>query len=416
MKLPFELFLALRYLKPKREFVWVITLLSLVGVLLGVGVLVLVISVFRGFERDIREKVIGFTAHVTVLNYGILNDADALYPKIEALAGVRAVSPFVGGPVLVEFRQRISTPFVRGIDPAREDKALGLARFIVEGEFLLEGEAVLVGQGFADRNGVRVGDKLMVFSPRHFEEMRKAAEQGQKVAFLPTELLVTGVFNTGYGVYDENFILTSLEMAQHMYNIEEGVHGIAVRLDDPMRAEATRDAINAFLERPAQAQTWMDLNRQLFGAIATERNVMFFLLVFIIIVAGFGLTSTLITLTVQKSREIGLAKALGATEGQVLRVFVLYGLVVGVVGTALGLASGLLLTHFRNQAASLLAKVLGVEIFPYEIYHFAEIPADIHWDSVAIIAISAVVICGVAALLPAWRAARLAPARALRYE
>lgn len=416
MKLPFELFLALRYLKPKREFVWVITLLSLLGVLLGVGVLVVVISVFRGFERDIREKVIGFTAHVTVSNSGIMNQPEEIYPKIEALPGVHAVSPFVGGPVLVEFRQRISTPFVRGIDPDREDKATGLRKFIVDGEFLLEGEAVLVGRGFADRNSIAVGDKIMIFSPRHFEEMRRAAERGEKAAFLPTELLVTGIFSTGYGVYDENFILTSLDMARYMYNIEDGVHGIAVRLTDPMRADETKAAINAFLKRPARAETWMDMNRQLFGAIATERNVMFFLLVFIIIVAGFGLTSTLITLTVQKSREIGLAKALGATEGQVVRVFVLYGLIVGVVGTALGLAGGVLLTEFRNQAASLLAKVLGVEIFPYEIYHFAEIPADIHWGSVVIICVSAVAICGVGALLPAWRAAWLDPARALRYE
>jgi len=416
VKLPFELFLALRYLKPKREFVWVITLLSLLGVVLGVGVLVVVISVFRGFERDIRDKVIGFTAHVTVLNYGIMTQPDELYPKIEALPGVQAVSPFVGGPVLIEFKQRISTPFVRGIDPEREEKAMGLRRFIVEGEFLLEGEAVLIGRGFADRNGIGVGDKLMIFSPRHFEEMRKGAERGEKVAFLPTELIVTGIFSTGYGVYDENFVLTSLDMARYMYNIEDGVHGIAVRIADPLRANETRDAINAFLTRPARAQTWMDLNRQLFGAIATERNVMFFLLVFIIVVAGFGLTSTLITLTVQKSREIGLAKALGATEWQVIRVFVLYGLIVGLVGTALGLASGLLLTEFRNQAASLLAKVLGVEIFPYEIYHFAEIPADIHWGSVAAISISAIAICGIGALLPAWRAAWLEPARALRYE
>lgn len=416
MKLPFEFFLALRYLKPRREFVWVITLLSLLGVMLGVGVLVIVISVFRGFEREIRDKVIGFTAHVTVLNYGIIQDPEPLYGKIEAIPGVTGVSPFVGGPVMIEFRQRIATPFVRGIDPERENKATGIGRYIIKGEFLLENEAVLVGQGFAERNNIAVGDKLMVFSPRNFEELRHAVDKGQKVAFLPTELLVTGIFSTGYGVYDENFILTSLDMARYMYNIEDGVHGIAVRLDDPMRAPGVRDAINAFLKRPAHAQTWMDLNRQLFGAIATERNMMFFLLIFIIIVAGFGLTSTLITLTVQKSREIGLAKALGATEGQVLRVFLLYGLVVGALGTALGLAGGLFITHFRNEAASLLARVLGVEIFPYEIYHFAEIPADIQWGSVAVISVSAVIICGLGALLPAWRAAWLAPARALRYE
>lgn len=416
MKLPFELFLALRYLRPKRTFVSIITVLSLLGVMLGVMVLIIVISVMSGFERDLREKVMGFTAHITITNYEILKDYQTILRRAEKDSDVVGVSPFVMGPVLVNFQERISTPAIRGIDPAREESVIGLKHFIVAGEFFLEGEAVIIGEQYAEKNNIEIGDKILVFSPRHIEEFRRAEKTGKQETALPTELLVTGIFSTGMYDYDANFILTSLETAQVLYGLRDGVHGIALRLKDPMQAPTVKNRLNQDLSAPIRAYTWMDLNRQLFSAIAVERKVMFFLLLFIVVVAAFGLTSTLITITVQKSREIGLLKALGAKEYQILWVFLSHGLVVGIVGSVLGLGSGLLLLRFRNGVAQFLSQAFGIEIFPDEIYQFTSIPAQINQQSIAIICLSAVVICVLAALIPAWNGARLQPARALRYE
>lgn len=416
MKLPFELFLSLRYLKPKRTFVSIITILSLLGVMLGVMVLIIVISVMSGFEKELQDKVMGFTAHVTVSNYEILKPYAPLVSLVEKDKDVIGVSPFVMGPVLVNFHERISTPAIRGIDPKREAAVTGLKHFIVAGEFFLEGEAVVIGEQYAARNKIAVGDKISIFSPRHIEEFQRAARNGKQVATLPTDLLVTGIFSTGLYDYDANFILTSLETAQELYGLGNGVHGIAIRLKDPLKAADFKARINAKLKAPIQAYTWMDLNRQLFSAIAVERNVMFFLLLFIVVVAAFGLTSTLITITVQKSREIGLLKALGAKQFQILWVFLSHGLVVGILGSMLGLGSGLFLLKFRNGVARFLSEVLGIEIFPNEIYQFTSIPAQIDEKSLVFICLSAIVICVLAALIPAWNAARLQPARALRYE
>ncbi len=414
--LPFELFVALRHLSPKRTFVSVITVLSLLGVVLGVMVLIVVISVMSGFERDLREKVLGFTAHVTVTSHGIMEDPAGVLRVIESNPEVLGASPFVTGPVLIEYAKRISTPFVRGVMPGRDEKVMGLRRYLDQGEFLVEGEGVVVGARYAAKQGIEVGDKLLVFSPRNVEEFRKASESGQRAVYLPTELVVTGTFSTGMYDYDANFILASLETAQRLYNLDGGVHGIAVRVREPLQAERVKKALNPLLEPPVRAWTWMDLNRQLFSAIAVERNVMFFLLLFIIVVAAFGLASTLITVTVQKARDIGVLKALGASEGQILRIFLAHGFVVGVLGSGSGLLAGLGLLRARNEAAQLLARVFGIEIFPYEIYQFAAIPAQVNERNLVVICVSAVVICVLAALFPAWRAASLPPARALRSE
>ncbi len=416
MKMPFELFLALRYLRPKRTFVSMISVLSLTGVLLGVMVLILVISVMSGFERDLRDKVLGFTAHITVTNYGILDNPIPIEKVLESQPGVLGISPFITGPVLVEFQNRISTPYVRGIDPEREKTILGIEKYVVQGEFFLEGDSAIIGARFAERNGVAVGDKLLVFSPKNVEDFRRSSTTGEHVAYLPTELMVTGIFSTGMFDYDSTFMLVNLETAQQLYNLRGGVHGIAMRVADPLKADEIKKRLNPLLTAPVQAYSWMDLNRQLFSAIAVERNVMFFLLLFIIVVAAFGLSSTLITITVQKSHEIGVLKALGASERQLLCVFLAYGWIVGLTGGLLGVGSGLFLLHYRNEAAQLLASTLGVEIFPYEIYQFASIPAEVSIQNIVTITISAVLLCTLAALIPAWNAARLQPARALRYE
>jgi lipoprotein-releasing system permease protein len=423
----FSLFLALRYLKPKRTFLSIITLVSILGVTLGVMVLILVISVMTGFERELTRKVIGFDAHLMISNSGVMDDWPEVMKQVSANKAVTAVAPFVQGPVLVEFQNRRMAPKVRGIDPDLEGKVTNIRDFIIAGSFDLDGDKAVLGSELARTLGAGVGDKISVFSPGNLtqiiEELDRVEKQGDKTSasalkqmILPTELTVTGIFESGRYLYDSEFLLVPLHIGQEIYNLGGGAHGLAVKTLDPFMADKVKDELNDSLTPPNMALTWIDLNKQLFDAIRMERNVMFFLLLFIILVAAFGIMNTLITVTVQKTREIGIMKALGARTIQIIGVFLAQGIVVGIFGTFTGLLTGIALVQYRNQVSDWLASTLGIEVFPRSIYQFSEIPAEVIPKDVAIICISAFVICSLAALIPAWFAARLDPVKALRYE
>ena len=412
----FELELAIRYLRPRRTYVSVITLLSLGGVTLGVMVLILVTSVMAGFQQELREKVMGFLAHVEVTNFGVLEDWRTVVESVEKTPDVVAATPFVTGPVLIEVNNRAMTPILRGIDPVREQRVTSLMHKLVAGEFLLEGESVVIGERMASENNLWLGDRLHVLSPWHLAQMRQAYEEGKEVVLLPTELVVTGIFRTGLYEYDARFILVGLEMGQELYGLGDAVHGVAVRVKNPLRADVVSKSLNTIFLPPIRALTWREQNPSLFAAIAQEQVVMFFLLFFIVIVAAMGLMNTLITVTVQKTNEIGLLSALGATRWQIMRIFVAYGFIVGFAGSLLGVITGLVLVNFRNPVASWLGRTTGIEVFPPEIYGFSMIPARLDAVVVAMIAVSALGLCVLAALLPAWKAASIQPARALRYE
>jgi lipoprotein-releasing system permease protein len=229
-------------------------------------------------------------------------------------------------------------------------------------------------------------------------------------------LTVTGIFESGRYQYDSEFLLIPLHVGQELYGLGGAVHGLAVRTMDPDRAAEIREGMRGLLPAEVSCVTWMEMNKQLFDAIAMERHVMFFLLMFIILVAAFGIMNTLITVTVQKTREIGVLKALGARTWQVISVFLAQGMVVGVIGVACGLALGMSLIRWRNEVSQWLANVLGVEIFPRSVYQFNEIPAEVVPTDVALICISAFLICSLAALIPAWIASRLDPVKALRCD
>jgi lipoprotein-releasing system permease protein len=233
---------------------------------------------------------------------------------------------------------------------------------------------------------------------------------------LPTQLIVTGIFESGRYLYDSEFILVPLYIGQELYGLEGDIHGLAVRTTDPFQSNIIKRNIMEAIGPEYLALTWVDTNKQLFDAIKMERNVMFFLLMFIILVAAFGIMNTLITVTVQKTREIGILKALGARTGQIIGVFLAQGMVVGFFGTLVGLGLGMTLIQYRNEVSRFLATVLGIDIFPASVYQFSEIPAEVVPSDVAIICLSAFAICSVAALIPAWFAARMDPVKALRFD
>jgi len=428
--LPAPLFLAARYLRPKRTFLAVITLISVIGVTLGITVLILVMSVMTGFERELQRKVIGFDAHLLLTDNGLINGWKDLAKSAEGAPGVVAAAPFVQGPVIVEFNHQRLAPKIRGIDPEREARVGDLSKFLVSGSLDLSGDSTVIGSELARTLGVKVGDVLTIYSPGNLGEVidqldRLKAKPGKGSAegidqlrqmILPTQLTVTGIFESGRYLYDSEFLLVPLHIGQELYGLGGSVHGLSVRTVDPDRAAAIRDEVRKRIPETLSCTTWMDMNRQLFDAIAMERHVMFFLLMFIILVAAFGIMNTLITVTVQKTREIGVLKALGARTWQIVSVFLFQGMVVGLIGVASGLVLGMSLIRYRNQVSAWLSSTLGVEIFPRSVYQFNEIPAEVVPTDVALICVSAFVICSLAALIPAWIASRLDPVKALRYE
>ena len=430
LKLLFSLFLALRYLKPKRTFLSIITLISVLGVMLGVTVLILVISVMTGFDRELRQKVIDFDAHILVSTEDIMHDWRALKTKIDKTPGVVATAPYVQGPVIVEFENRRLAPMIRGVDPAQEENVIPLRKFIKQGNFDLDGESTVLGIELARKLKIHLGDKLTVYSPGNLGQMldgikklenAKGAEEKKTIdelrdVILPKELTVTGIYETGHYLHDSEFLLVPIYVGQELYGLGDALHGITVKTDNPYSAERVKSEIENFLTPPEFAETWIDMNHQYFEAVRLERTVMFFLLFFIVVVAAFGIMSTLITVTVQKRREIGIMKALGANLSQIVWVFLGQGTVVGLFGTLTGLGLGMTLIRYRNEFSHWLASTLHIEIFPREVYQFSSIPAEVIPKDVAIICISAFLICSFAALIPAYFAARLDPVKALRYE
>ncbi|MEP6820820.1 MAG: ABC transporter permease [Chthoniobacterales bacterium] len=430
LKLPFSLFLALRYLKPKRTFVSIITLISILGVTLGVTVLILVISVMTGFDRELKRKVMEFDAHILVSTRDVLHDWRDLTVKIRNTPGVVATAPYVQGPVIVEFEGRRLAPLIRGIDLEEEEKVTPLAKFIIRGKLDLDGDSTVLGVELARKLQIDVGDKLTVYSPGNLGQIldgikklesndsakdKEALDQLRDVV-LPKELTVTGIYETGHYLHDSEFLLVPVHIGQELYGLDDALHGITVRTVDPYAAEGVKREIQKFLKEPEYAQTWIDMNSQFFEAVRLERTVMFFLLFFIVIVAAFGIMNTLITVTVQKRREIGIMKALGATVWQIVWVFLGQGVVVGLFGTLSGLGLGMLLIRFRNEFSQWLASTFGIEVFPRQVYQFSEIPAQVVGRDVAIVCVGAFIICWVFAIIPAYFAARLDPVKALRSD
>lgn len=410
-----ELFLALRFLRPTRSYVSAITVLSLLGVVFGVMVLIVVLSVMEGFEKELRDKVIGFNAHLTVLNFGVLKNYDRIQGELTANPQVEAASPFVLGPVLAEFHGRISTPFIKGVRPEESEKVIPMKKYLVAGEWLNSPDAVAVGEVWADKNGAQIGDKIIIHSPRNLKHLT-AKKNKDEDYYLPSEYRISGIYNTGMFEYDFNFLVMHLDEAQRLYAMGDSVHGIAIRLKDADKAAQVKEVFNRQLRPPIHARTWMDQNKQLFSAIALERRVMSFLLFFVMLVAAFGLSSTLITITVQKAKEIGLMKALGAQNWQIISIFTLYGFIVGCLGSVLGAASGLLMVTYRNDFSGWLSRTFHIEVFPAAIYNFSEIPAIVDWTSIISIAGAAILLSTFAALLPAALAARFDPVQTLRRE
>jgi len=422
-RLPFELLLALRYLRPKRTFVSIITLISILGVALGVAVLIIVISVMSGFDHDLRAKILGFNAHLRVVTTGEpMENYDAVADLVSSNQNVVGVAPYVLGPVFMQTEPTNSeqpyfaVPYVRGADPVLENSVSVLPKSIVAGKFDLSRHGLVIGATLAQSLNLAVGDRVSIYSPNDLKKMKEHQGKSDEQAVLPDDYTVTGIFDVGYYEYNYSIVITSLENAQELYDLGDSVHGLMVMLRDPYQAPAVQHQLEHNLGGNYNVTTWMQENSAILGALIVEKNVMFYLLFFIVIVAALCILSAQITFVVQKTREIGMLKALGATNLQISGVFLIQSAIIGVLGVLAGYGLGSLALTYRNEFLHLMNHWTGFELFPASIYGFGALPAVIAARDIALICGSSFVICILGCVLPAWRAGRLKPVEALRYE
>ncbi len=432
----FSPFLALRYLKPKRSFVSVITLISILGVALGVTLLLVVISVFTGYGERIKETILGFEPHVIVDSGEIMYDSDLIIEQVKKVPSVLSVTPYMRGQAVLDFRGQRIAPQLRGIDPSPGPETERMKKIISEkkggeGKYDLDLDTALIGDQMANSLGIRIGDVITIYSPNIDAIMEaidaftdSASEEEKQKAFnsirqvsLPQELIVTGIFNSGHNDFDSNVVFVHLETGQALYNLRDGIHGLAIQTENSFLAHQVRDAVAEATDYRYRVASWMDIHGQIFNAVATERQAMYFLLFMVMIVAAFCIMNTMITVVYQKRAEIGVLKAIGASEMQVALLFLIQGMVVGVIGVIVGLGLAFLIITYRNPITATIGSWFGIEIFSSQVYMIeGGLPAVVTAKDVIVISLGAFISCALASLAPAWLAARLEPAKSLRSE
>jgi len=406
--IPFPLFLAYKYLKPKRSFISVVTLFSVVGVLLGVAILVIVLSVMTGFDNMWRTKILSFKPHLTVSSrYGIIEDEEDLCKTIAAVDGVKGVAASIETRVMIQHDGRIAAPVLLGITPERAASVSKIPENMPAGKFDIEDNKVVIGSGLAARLGVLVGDHIFVHSP--------LSVMSQDEFRLPDELEVSGVFRLGMRDFDSGFALTSIWFAQDLMDMDYGAYSIYVMVDDPFEFRKYQERVQAAVGPAYQVHSWQEVDRVLFEALAHEKTMMFILLAFITVVAIFCVTVTLIVIVVQKTSEIGLLKALGVPTWKILLAFLIHGWVQCLIGTISGIGAGLAILVNLPRIVKMLAH-FGVEVFPEEIYGLSKIPWETSAADLIQICILVMVACTASCTIPVLRAALLEPVEAFRQE
>lgn len=426
LRLPFELSLALRYLRPKRTSVSVITLICILGVMIGVAVLIIVIAVMSGFDRELRGKLIGFNAHLKVGWQGRpVQDWESIQQQLEKVPGVRGVAPFILGQVLMQTQPdpgrsspQSFAPYVRGIHPALEGRVTVLTNSVIEGEFDLRGNGLLVGSTLADILGIRVNDRVAVYSTHAIDRMLKSRSRTEMEAVPAENFVVRGIFSVGYDQIDATFVGMSLANAQDLYQLGDAVSGLTVMLHDsePFNTRRAQAQIESLLGPDTKVMAWMDESRDLLEAIAVEKDAMLIILFFVMVVAAFCIVCSQIAFVIRKTREIGILKGLGATTGQVVSVFMLQSFAIGLFGVLAGLAAGCAGVAVRNDFLLFMRRVTGRELFPQSIYSFARIPAEVQSNDLILICGVSLGMCLLAGLVPAWIAASMKPVEALRND
>ncbi|MCX7981293.1 MAG: lipoprotein-releasing ABC transporter permease subunit [Syntrophales bacterium] len=416
----FRFFISLRYLKAKRKqiFVSVISLISILGILLGVAALIIVLAVMNGFESDMKEKILGFNAHIIVLSLeGPMENYELLAQKIEKMPGVTMCSPFIYTQAIIRRNDGISGLVVRGVDPPSAHRVMKLGKFISgDMKYLVEWRKtgfnlppIVIGKELAKHIGVGQFEEVALVSP--FGETTP-------MGMVPTlkKFIVAGIFDSGFYEYDSSVAYVPLHEAQAFLHLGKKVTGLEVRVSDIYRADKMAREIENRLGLPYWARHWMEMNKNLFSALKMEKIAMFIILSLIVLVAAFNIITALIMIVMEKTRDIAILKSMGATSKDIMKIFIYQGTIIGILGTTLGVIVGLLVAHNVTSIARFLERFLGIQIFPGDVYYLTELPSRVNYGDVAMIVAGSIFLCLIATIYPSRRAAKIDPAEALRYE
>ena len=412
---PLELFVGLRYTHSKRRthFISFISMTSMLGIALGVTALITVLSVMNGFEQELRDRILGMASHATVTTYaGRLSDWQALSQTLEEQPSILAMAPYVQGESMLSQGKRVSGALIRGVLPGMEGGVSDVVSHINGGDLtLLEaGEYnIILGSELAIVLGVGVGDSVTVVSPQ--------------VTIGPTGILprlrrfkVVGIFEVGMFEYDRGVALVHIKDAARLFSLDDNVTGLRLKLEDIYDAPRLARELSAQLPGGYRVEDWTRQHANFFRAVKTEKRVMFIILTLIVAVAAFNIVSTLIMVVTDKRSDIAILRTLGASPGSIMKIFIIQGVVIGVLGTALGVAGGLGLALNVETIVPAIERFFNVDFLDANVYYISEVPSELHWKDVWVMASMSMGLSLLATLYPAWRAARTHPAEALRYE
>lgn len=409
MKLPYQFFIALRYLKSKKKYraVSVTTAISISGVAVGVMALLVVLSVMSGFHQDLQKKILGANAHIIIRDYkGSIQSYEKTAEKLKGEKGIISYAPFVLGQVMVSSGNRTHGVFLRGINPDKESQTTDIISHIKDGDFSkISGESdmpgIILGKELASSLGVFIDDKVNIVSP--------LGEIGP-MGMLPKieQFRVVAIFEIGMFEYDSSLVLTNIKAAQEFFGMGNTISGVEIRLHDIYKAPEIKKHLQEKLGFPYYVMDWMQMNKNLFSALKLEKFAMFVILILIILVASFNIISNLIMNVIEKSREIAILKAIGATNKSIMAIFMIQGLFIGIIGTTIGVLGGFGLSYVLNTYQLIQ--------LPADVYYLSHLPVKMNLFDFVTVSVSAITITFLATIYPAWQAAKVDPVEPLRYE
>ena len=410
----FEWMLSLRYLRARRKegFISVIAGFSFIGILLGVATLIIVMAVMNGFRQELLEKILGLNGHLLVQPLDApLTDFEAVAERISKIPGIRLAAPVVEGQALASSPFGSSGVLVRGWRGADLRKLPSIADNLKQGTLagFDEGQGVLIGRRLADQLTVHAGETVTLVAPRG------AVTPMGTMPRIKT-YKIAGVFEIGMSEYDLGFMFMPLTEAQAYFNRSGDVTAIAIYVDNPDQVDYYRKQIAEAAGRPIFIVDWRQRNATFFNALQVERNVMFLILTLIVLVAALNIVSGLIMLVKDKGPDIAIMRTMGATQGAIMRIFLITGASIGVVGTLVGLLAGVIICRNIEAIRQFLSWLTSTELFPPTLYFLSRLPADMDLAETTAVVVMALALSLLATLYPSWRAARLDPVEALRYE